>query len=139
MKTILQDNRRYVLRFDKDEEVFETLKKFLASEKITASAFSAIGASKLVELSYFNLEAKKYQNKVFEEDLEVISLTGNSGALNNIPVLHAHGMFSRADYSTLGGHVFKLVISATCEMFLIKLDGKMERGLDENTRLNLLI
>ncbi|MEK7617892.1 MAG: PPC domain-containing DNA-binding protein [Patescibacteria group bacterium] len=138
MKITLKDGRRYILRFDKGEEVSENLKKFIASENIGASYFSAIGACGLAELSYFNLETKKYQNKVFEEDLEIVSLTGNSSLLNNNVALHAHAVLSRADFSTLGGHLFKLVVSATCEVFLIKLDGKMERKLDEGMNLNLL-
>lgn len=138
MKIILQDNRRYVLRFQKGEEVFESLKKFLANEKIMACAFSGIGACKLAELSYFNLETKSYQNKIFEEDLEIVSLTGNSAMLNGEVALHAHTVLSKSDFFCVGGHVIKLVVSATCELFLVKLDGIMERKLDAETNLNLL-
>ncbi len=138
MKLILQDHHRYILCFETGEEVFEVLKKFLADEKITASVFNAIGACQLAELSYFNLETKKYQNKVFEEDMEIVSLTGNSAMLNGQTALHAHAVLSRPDFSAIAGHLFKLIISATCEMFLINLDGKMERGLDKETNLNLL-
>ncbi len=138
MKVILKDGRRYVLRFEKGEEVLGALKKFLTDEKITAGAFNGIGACGTAELSYFNLETKQYQSKVFSEDLEIVSLTGNGAILNGQVALHAHAVLSRADFSTIGGHVNKLVVSATCEMFLIKLDGKMERKLDEGTNLNLL-
>lgn len=139
MKVILQDNRWHVLRFETGEEVFDALKKFLANEKITASVFNAIGACKLAELSYFNFETKKYQNKAFEEDLEIVSLTGNSAILNGEVALHAHTVLSRSDFTCVGGHAAKLIVSATCEMFLIKLEGKMERKLDEEMNLNLLI
>lgn len=127
-----------MLRFDKDEEVLANLKKFLAGESIQASAFSAIGACASVELLYFNLETKAYQSKIIEEDLEIVSLTGNSAIKDQEVALHAHGVLSRSDFSTLGGHVFKLVVSATCEVFLINLDGKMERKLDQEMGLNLL-
>ena len=138
MKIILQDDRRYIVRFDKGDEVVSALKKFLTEQNITASTFSGIGASGLAELSYFNLETKKYQNKTFNEDLEIVSLTGNSAVLNGETALHAHCVLSKSDFSTLGGHVIKLVVSATCEIFLIKLDGAMERKLDPETSLNLL-
>lgn len=139
MKLLLKDDQRYFLRFDSGEEVLGCLKKFLTNENIFASAFNAIGASKTAELSYFNLETKKYQNKIFEEDLEIVSLTGNSGVLDREVVLHSHTVLSKNDFSTVGGHVIKLVVSATCEMFLIKLDGRMERKLDLESNLNLLI
>lgn len=138
MKIILQDNRRYILRFDKGEEVFEALKKFLAEQNITASVFYGIGACSLAELAYFDLKIKSYQNRVFEKEMEIASLAGNSAMLNGEAALHAHAVLSRDDFFTVGGHVVKLVVSATCEVFLIKLDGKMERSLDEETNLNLL-
>ncbi len=138
MKQVLKDGRRIVLRFDKDEEVLACLKKFLADENMSASVFSAIGACKMAELAYFNLETKKYQNKIFDGDLEVVSLTGNSAVLNGEVALHAHAVLSRGDFSTLGGHVIKLVVSAACEMFLTVLEGKMQRRLDEDLNLNLL-
>lgn len=139
MKLILKDGRRYVIRFDKGEEVFACLKEFLASQNITASYFSGIGASAMTELSYFNLDTKEYQNKVFSEDMEIVSLAGNSAVLNGEVALHAHCVLSKSDFSALGGHVIKLVVSATCELFLIKLDGKMERKLDAEANLNLLL
>jgi predicted DNA-binding protein with PD1-like motif len=138
MKQILKDGRRIVLRFDSGEEIVETLKKFLSEEQIFASAFNAIGASKTAELSYFNLKTKKYENKIFEEDLEIVSLIGNSAILNGEVVIHAHTVLSKSDFSTVGGHVARLVISATCEMFLIILDGQMERKFNPESNLNLL-
>lgn len=138
MKTILQDNRRYILRFDKNEEVCFSLKDFLNKNNIRASVFNAIGACGMVELSYFDLKTKKYQNKIFEEDLEIISLTGNGAVFNGEAVIHSHAVLSRPDFSTIGGHVFKLIVSATCEVFLIKLDGQMDRKLNKEMNLNLL-
>ena len=138
MKLLLKDSRRYFLRFNAGEEVLGILKNFLRKEKIFAGYFSAIGACQTAELAYFNLATKKYENKVFQEDLEIVSLTGNSAVKDNEIVLHAHTVLSGANFSTLGGHAMKLVVSATCEMFLIKLDGRMERKLDLEANLNLL-
>lgn len=138
MKAALKDNRRYVLRFDKGEEVFAKLTEFLTAEKITACAFTAIGAFSEIELGYFNPSLKDYRKKPFYEELEMVSLIGNGGLADNKPFLHAHGMFSRTDFTTIGGHVFKLVVSATCEMFLIKLEGQLSRKLDPETNLKLL-
>lgn len=138
MKIILKNDRRYILRFDKGEEVFENLKKFLIEQNIQASYFSGIGACGLAELAFYNSETKNYLKREFKEEFELLSFTGNSAVLNNEITLHAHAVLGKRDFTTIGGHVFKLVISATCEIFLIKLDGKMERVLDEQTDLNLL-
>ena len=127
-----------MLRFQKGEEVFDCLKKFLSEQKIAASSFSAIGAASDAELFAYIGSIKKYKTEEFRGDLEILSLTGNSALLNGEVALHAHAVLGKKDFSLLGGHVNKLVISVTCEMFLIQLDGKMERKLDEETNLNLL-
>ncbi len=138
MKAVLKDNRRYVLRFDKGEEVFASLQEFLLRENISACVFSAIGACSEIELGYYNPSLKDYRKKPFYEALEMVSLIGNGGIADSKPFLHAHGMFSRTDFTAIGGHVFKLLISANCEMFLIKLEGQLSRKLDPETNLKLL-
>jgi predicted DNA-binding protein with PD1-like motif len=138
MKVIIKDNRRYIFRFDKGEEVFVKLLEFAAQENISAASFNAIGACSEIELGYFNVNLKDYRKKPFYEELEMISLIGNLSVAEGKLVAHSHGMFGRTDFTTIGGHVFKAVVSVTCEMFLIKLDGQMNRKLDEATNLKLL-
>lgn len=139
MKTILQDSRRYMLRFDKDEEVLEGLQKFMTEQAISACVFFGIGACSSVELGYFNEHLKDYRKKPFAQNLEIVSFSGNGGLLDGSTVLHAHGSFGGTDFSIIGGHVFKLVVSVTCEIFLIKLDGALERKLNPDFNLNLLV
>lgn len=47
-------------------------------------------------------------------------------------------LFSDKDMQTVAGHVNTMKVSAACEVFLIKLDGKIEREFDETTGLKLL-
>ncbi len=138
MKLILQDNQKYVLRFDKDEEVVAGIVGFMKEQVISACAFYAIGACGEVELWYYNSFLKDYRKKSFVEEAEILSLTGNGGVKDGEPILHAHGMFGRNDFSTFGGHVAKLVVSATCEVFLIKMEGALTRSLNQELNLNLL-
>jgi uncharacterized protein len=139
MKVILQDNQRYVLRFDKDEELFASLSEFLTAQNIGASTFTAIGSSSTMELGYYNPNLKQYRNKRFLENLEIISLIGNTGMQDGKPAIHVHGMFGRTDFTTVGGHVQKLTVLATCEVHLIKLEGSMERKNNADYNLNLLV
>ncbi len=138
MKIALQDNRRFVLRFDRGEEVIEALGQFMQEQKMSACAFNGIGACSMVELGYFNEYLKDYRKKPITENLEVISLIGNGTIMDSKPAIHAHGVFARTDFSILGGHVFKLKISVTCEVFLIKLDGTLGRQNNPEFNLNLL-
>lgn len=140
MKIALQDGRRYVLRFDKDEEVMEGLTKFMQENQVTACTFQGIGTCSLVELGFFNSHLKQYRQKPFAEDLEIVSLIGTGSILapDNKPAIHAHGSFSRTDFTMTAGHVFKLVALATCEIFLIKLEGTLSRANNPDFNLNLL-
>jgi uncharacterized protein len=139
MKVILQDSSRYVLRFDKDEEVLEGIKKFMEEQAVSACVFFGIGACSSVELGYFNMHLKDYRKKPYIDDMEIISFTGNGGLADDQIVLHAHGSFGNNTFSVIGGHVFKLVVSVTCEIFLIKLDGALERKNNPDFNLNLLV
>jgi len=138
MKISLQDNRRFVLRFDKGEEVVGGLAGFLKEQNFTAAAFFGIGTASEIELGYFNPHLKSYRKKPFFEDVEILSLQGNGGVLSGQPAIHAHGSFGRTDFTTFGGHVFKLVALATCEIFLIHLDGALERKNNPDFNLDLL-
>lgn len=138
MNILLQSSDQYVLRFDRGEEVFLALQSFAENQKIGAAFFSAIGASQKVVLSYYDLEQKKYFDQSFEQDLEIVSMTGNIGKRDGKVALHAHGCFSDKSYQTFAGHIKELVVSATCEMMLTKLSGTLTREFDEATGLNLL-
>ncbi len=138
MKVILKDNQRYIIRIDKGEEVFAGFLEFARQYDIDAASFTAIGACGELEIGVYDFAAKSYTKQVITEQLEIVSLIGNIALSAGKPALHVHGSFSRRDLSMLGGHVFKAVISATCEIFLIKLDGEMSRGLDSDLNLNLL-
>jgi predicted DNA-binding protein with PD1-like motif len=138
MKVILQDTSKFVLRFDKGEDVIKGLIAFCDKQTITAGHFTGLGACASVTLAYYDLITKKYLDKTFPNDMEIVSLSGNVGTLKKETVIHAHGVFSDLDYNPYGGHVKELIVSATCEIHLTVLKGIMERGFDKETGLNLL-
>lgn len=138
MKIVIQDNRRYILRFDKGEEVFVGLTEFAEQNQVSAAMFTAIGTCQMVELAYYNAFLKEYRRKPYRENYEIVSLTGNIAVLDGKPAIHAHGSFSGPEFTLLGGHVFKIETLATCEVHLIKLDGKLERKNNPDLKLNLL-
>lgn len=128
-----------LLRFDMDEDVLKLLASFSQENHIAAGSFSALGAAREVTIAYYNLETKQYEDHTFAEDLEILNSTGNIGVLDGKPAIHCHGIFGRKDCSTIGGHIKKLIVSATCELTLTILDGTLKRSFDEKTGLNLLI
>lgn len=138
MKIIIQKTDDYLLRFDRGEEVFALLKNFCNEQKITAASFQAFGAVEEVTISYYDLATKTYLDQTFHEDLEIVSVLGNISVRQDAIVVHAHGSFSDRAMQVRGGHIKKMIISATCELTLQKFEGKIERKYDEGTGLNLM-
>lgn len=139
MKLILKENDKYILRFDSEENLIDKLKEFSNLQNITSAHFTAIGAASNLTLSYFNLNSKLYEDHSIMEDVEIVNITGNISSLNGELTIHMHGMFAKNDLSTIGGHIKKIIISATCEVILERLNSKLTRMKDEQAGLNLLI
>ena len=91
-----------------------------------------------MEIGYYDIADKKYKFKTFKEELEVLDLTGNIGIMDNKTVFHIHGSFSRHDLSVIGGHVNKLIVNFTLELFLHKMSTTIYRKHDPEIGLNLL-
>ncbi len=138
MKLILKDEHNYILRFDQDDELIQGLTQFCKTENIQAGLFHAIGSSKEVILSWYNIKNKKYTDKMFQEELEISSLTGNVATLKGESYIHMHGCFSNEAMQTYAGHIKKLIVGATCEVVLQTLQGRVERSHSEEIGLNLL-
>lgn len=138
MKVVFGEENKYVLRFDRGEEVMDGLRKFCESENITAGSFSGLGAASEVVISWYNTNRRAYSDRKFSEIMEIASLAGNVAKFQDQIVIHAHGSFSDYEFQTFSGHVKKLVVSATCEITLEQLPGVLNREPDEATGLNLL-
>ena len=138
MRIAAHQKNTWVLSFERGEELFAALGSFLERERITAGFFAGLGAAQHVELAFYNLKTKQYERHNVEEDLEILSLTGNIAWKDVERILHIHGVFGRRDLSTLGGHLFRLIVSAVCEVHLTTLPGKMGGAFGETTGLHTL-
>lgn len=138
MKIIQTDGHTMLLRFDRGDEVVSFLEKIAEEHNIGAGYFQAIGACGELTISFYDLETQAYLDQTYTEDLEILSLLGNIAMFQHKPLVHAHGTFGRRDYSTIGGHVKRMVVSATCEMNLTTLSRPIERSHDADTGLNLI-
>lgn len=133
-----QENNTYILNIERGEELVSTLRDFLEKENIKAGYLTGLGAAGSLDIAYYNLATKKFERRIIEEDVEILSLMGNIAMLKNETIIHMHGTFGRKDLSVFGGHLFALHISGACEIHLTKLSGTMSREYDEVTGLNLL-
>lgn len=71
-----QFGSQYFIRINPGQELVSTLKEFCKAKKITLATVSGIGSLKSVTLGFFNPESKKYDQKTFNEYMEMPGLTG---------------------------------------------------------------
>lgn len=128
----------YMLRLEKGEEVVSTITGFVASENIQAGTIAGLGAVCDATIGYFSSHSKKYYQQSFEGEFELLSLTGNISWLDDKPVLHAHVVLSKPDYSLIGGHLFSAVVALTVEAHIRPFEPKIFRKLDKDIGLNLM-
>jgi predicted DNA-binding protein with PD1-like motif len=131
-------NNQIILVINKDEKVVESIKKIVTQEKITAGSFKAIGALKEIKLGFYHLHTKKYDEKFFEEDHELLSLDGNISWLDNTPVVHCHAVLGNTDFQAIGGHLFEATVAVTCEVFINLASCELKRQFIPEIGLNLL-
>lgn len=133
-----QFGARYVVRLESGEPVVASLAKFLDARGIGFAEISAAGALKSVTLGYWNATSQQYQFHDFDEQVEVVSFQGNASMKDGKAFLHVHGVFGRADYSAIAGHIKEATVHPTFEVWLRTEDLSVRREHDEATGLDLL-
>jgi len=130
--------RRYFLVFEEGEEIITTLETFAEQHKITAAYFEGIGAFKNVVVAYFDWDRKEYLENPFNEQVEILSLSGDIACQGDKPRVHAHVVCGRRDGSAVGGHLFKGYIRPTLELALTESDRILKRVKDPSTGVYLI-
>lgn len=135
------DYRRFediiVARIDKGEEILENLKVICKKENVKLANVNALGAINDFEVGLFDVDEKKYYSKKYTGNFEIVSLTGSITTKNGETYMHIHLSAGDKENKVYGGHLNRAVVSATCEMFIQVIDGKVERKFDEEIGLNL--
>jgi len=128
----------YVLRVDRGEEVVEKIKEMCEKENIELAEITGLGAANSIEVGLFNTKTKEYKTKVLEGMFEITSLVGNVTNKDGEVYSHLHINISDETNIVKGGHLVKCRISATSEIFVRKINGKVGRKFNEEIGLNLL-
>lgn len=139
MKNILSNPYHEVLRFDSGDNVIRGILDFAEKKGIEAAWLSAIGSVKEVELGFYDLKKKRYLNKKISAAMELLGSSGTIAVMNRKPIIHLHGVFGGRDYTALGGHIHDMTAGATVEVFIHKIDGRLERKHDSKMGLNFLV
>jgi predicted DNA-binding protein with PD1-like motif len=136
MKYITQKIKNvYLLRLFRGEDIIESIQKFCKNHSnIGAGLIKGIGAVSEAKIGFY--DGTKYNERIFSENLELVSLLGN---ITQNQIIHVHGIFGRSDSSCISGHVFPgCIVSVTCEIQIIVLEPPVSRKEDPEIKLNLL-
>jgi len=130
--------RTFAVVFDSGDEVIAGLQRLAAEERLSAASFTAIGALAYVVLGYFDLEKRDYIRIPIDEQVELLSLTGNVALSGGERKIHAHVVVGRADGTAHGGHLLEGRVQPTLEVVLVESPAHLVRVTDARTGLALL-
>ena len=126
-----------LVRIDKDEEILEQVQKVALKENVTLASIQALGAVKDITIGVFQTDTKQYLSNSFQGSFEIVSLTGTIDTMNDQFYCHLHMSVGNEKDEVFGGHLNKAIVSATCEMIITIIDGKIDRELNKDIDLNL--
>jgi uncharacterized protein len=129
---------KFVVRLEKGEKVMENLTKFCTDQDIQAGSLSGIGALSQAEVQYYSLKDKEYHKKNFEDEFEVLNITGNISLVDDKPLIHAHITLSNTDFFAFGGHLVEATVGPTLEVIIEPMPGSITRKFDEEVGLKLI-
>lgn len=133
------DGYNYTVTLERGELLIASLMKIIKDRDIHSAWINGLGGATWVQLGFYDLEAKQYSWKRFDQLLEITSIQGNIAWQDNEPVIHTHGTFSSSDYNAIGGHIKELQVGGTCELHLHTIFGnKLHRLNDRKSGLDLL-
>lgn len=127
----------YVVRIDRGEEILTKIKELALKENIKLAKVEALGATNDFTVGVYKVEEKKYYANSFKGNFEIVSLTGTINTMNDEFYTHIHMSAANDKGETFGGHLNRVIVSATCEMIITVIDGRVDRKFDESIGLNL--
>ena len=126
-----------IARIDKGEEILAKIKELAEKEKIKLASVAALGAVCDFTVGVFDTMEKKYHSNSFQGPFEIVSLTGTVNTMNGEFYAHIHMSAGNSNGQVFGGHLNRAVVSATCEMVITVIGGRVDRYYDEDVGLNL--
>ena len=129
---------RIQIRGEAGEHAAEAVMEVLRRERITYASLTGLGAVRWAKFAYYNATTRSYEEHEIDEQMEVISLVGNTTLRDGNPFIHWHVGLARHDMSMIGGHFLDAVIRPTLEVWLRRESAEIHRVFDEGSGLALM-
>ena len=130
--------KTFALVFDKNDEVRAQLLEFANANRLSDAHLHAIGALSQVTLGFFDRQRKDYKRIPLDEQVEVLSFSGNIVEKDGKPRLHAHVVVGKSDGTAHGGHFLEGKVWPTLEMIVSEIPVHLRRSQDEESGLALI-
>jgi predicted DNA-binding protein with PD1-like motif len=130
--------RTFAIVFDKGDEVRKQLLEFANTNRFADAHLTAIGAFSEVKLGFFDRQQKAYKTIPVNEQVEVLSFSGNIVQKDGKPTMHAHVLVGKSDGTAYGGHFLEGRVWPTLEMIASEMPVHLRRSHDEESGLALI-
>jgi len=130
--------RTFVVVFETGDEAMIGLASFAKKESLSSSHFTAIGAFSRAIVAYFDWSSKEYQPIPIDQQVEVLSFTGDITIERGQSKVHAHVVLGKADGTAHGGHLVEGHVRPTLEIVITETPRHLHRRLDPNSGLALI-
>lgn len=140
MKIKQLTNNEYVVLLKKGDNLIENLIEFHKQVGNKFCKVNAIGALTDISLGYAYLENGEiqYNNVVYTEEFELLSLDGNISMRDGNTAIHLHASLSDSENKCIGGHINYATVSIVCEMFISVYDVNVNRTFDKEVGIAVL-
>lgn len=119
----------FMLLLEPGDEVIRSLTALARQEDIDGATVAGSGRVREIELGFFD-PLTGCQRRTFREPLEMCSLSGVLPLVDGQPFPQLHGVFSRSDFSTIGGQVFEAVCGELMEVGVYTMVTPLVRKLE---------
>ena len=126
------------MRLESGEDMLRSIRQFAAAKRLSAGFLEGIGSLSKVKLGHYDFKTRKYSYETFEDDLEILNLSGNIASMNRQPLPHVHVTLGRRDFSVIGGHMDEGSSANMVEIRIWKMSGKLIKAKDDKIGLNVL-
>ncbi|MFG1942819.1 PPC domain-containing DNA-binding protein [Nonomuraea sp. NPDC048826] len=128
----------HAIVMDKGDEPMTELRRWAEEHEVGAAAFTAIGAFREATLGYFDPGHGDYLRIPVDEQVEVLSLTGDIAVADGRPQVHAHVVVGLRDGTTRGGHLLEARVWPTLEVVMQESPAWLRKRHDPETGLTLI-
>ena len=131
------DDAHILVRLDPKDEIISALLEVKKTVGWDIAAVQGLGAVNRVVMGLYHVAEQKYASNTFSDAYEMVSLTGTLDTMGKEPYAHLHIVIADGAGHAFGGHLNEAIISATAEIVLTRLNGKIDREKSPTVGLNI--